>query len=105
MTVLSLLNWCGAIKGVSAVLAKGSCSHFYCFRLSRSFQQEDKGLRDPSCEGDGLGNCLIVLDCRGGRKDAAIHLRLPRPPLSLLSCHLHLPIRSACLLIPHFNFL
>lgn len=22
MTVLSLLNWCGAIKGVSAVLAK-----------------------------------------------------------------------------------
>lgn len=85
---------------------KGSCFHFYCLRLSGSFQQEDKGFhRNPSCLGDGLGNCLIVLDCRGGREDAAIHLRLPRSPLSLLSCHLHLPIQSNCLLIPHFTFL
>lgn len=53
-------------------------------RLSESFQVEDNGLhRDPSSSGDRLGNCLIALDCRGGRGgDMAIHLHLSPPLLS-----------------------
>lgn len=52
-------------------------------RLCESFEEEDNCLhREPSSSGDRLGNCLIVLDCRGGREDVAIHLHLSPPLLS-----------------------
>ncbi len=38
--------------------------------------------RERSSSGDRLGKCLIVLDCRGGREDVAIHLHLSPPFLS-----------------------
>lgn len=50
----------------------------------RKFKTGQRLHKDPSYVGDGLATCLIVLDCRGGSEDAAIHL-LPRPPLSLSS--------------------
>ena len=46
-------------------------------------EEEEDGLhREPSSSGDRLGKRLIVLDCRGGREDVAIHLHLSPPLLS-----------------------
>lgn len=39
----------------------------------------------------------LSLTAGEGRADIAIHLHLPCPPLSVLSCRLHYPIQSNCL--------
>lgn len=71
-------------------------------RLWESFKEEDNGLhREPSSSRDRLGKRLIVLDCREGREDVAIHLPFSLPTLSLLSCHLYHPIQSNCLPLFH----